>query len=117
MVFRHWFDKTAPKPRDLHDEFYRFAGDYRVINTFATVGVASAQIRDGYNNRRALTFTNSSINAIWLAKGEVAVIGSGIYLAPGGAAADMIDAYGYLYRGPWAAIAAGAGSNLGIVEE
>jgi len=116
-VFRHWFDARWPKPRDHHGEFDRHAGNYRVINTFATVGVASAIVRQADENRHALTFTNSSANNIWLSKGAVAVIGSGVFLAPNGSVTAKIDAYGYFYRGPWAAIATGAASNMGIVDE
>lgn len=117
-MFEHWFNPWRSKPRDHHGEFDRSQAYYVPANYNATVGAATAVIVRGNDRRKRLTFCNSSSNDIWLSKGLTAALNQGIYLAAGGGVCvDEIDAYGYLYRGVWSAIATGAGSNLGICEE
>ena len=81
------------------------------------VGVASAIVVDANDSRKKITFSNGSVNAMWVSPGVVAAVGVGHYVAVNGAAADERDRHGYIYTGPYAAIALGAGSQLGIVEE
>lgn len=105
------------KPPDLHGLFDRFAGLYRPRPTFVAVGVASILILRDNPQRKAVSFTNSSANWIWLSLADLAaVVGSGDGIAPNGTAVLKIDAWGYLYRGPIYGIATGAASNLGITE-
>lgn len=81
------------------------------------VGLASAIIVDANDSRKKITFTNASVDVMWISPGPVAGVGIGHYLAVGGAASDQRDDRGYIYTGPYSALALGAGSQLGIVEE
>ena len=81
------------------------------------IGVASAIIVDANDSRKKITFTNGSATQMWIAPATIAAVGIGHYLAVGGTAADQRDQQGYIYTGPYAAIALGAGAQLGIVEE
>jgi len=68
--------------------------------------------------RKQATFTNDSINIIYIAKGNLATINSGIRLnANGGAFTLQPDTSGRIYVGPIAAIATGAASNLCWTED
>lgn len=81
------------------------------------VGIASVIIVAPNDSRKKITFTNGSANAMWISPGTLAAVGVGHYLAVNGTAGDERDRFGYIYTGPYAAIALGAGSQLGIVEE
>lgn len=83
----------------------------------AVVGVASAIVVNGNDARKKITFTNASANAIWVCPGPLAGVGIGHYLAVAGSASDERDEQGYIYTGVYSALALGAGSQLGIVEE
>jgi len=106
------------KPRDFHDVLAQDLNLGGALSTFATIGVASAVCLAARRNRRRALFVNTSVNLIFLAKGQDAVIGSGIpIVANGGSWEETPDTLGYLWRGSFSAIAAGAGSNLAIQEE
>ena len=108
----------AEKPRDYHSNLAQDLNLGGSLNTFNTVGVASAQALRSRDNRRRVTFCNDSAAVIYLAKGSPAVIGSGIRLnANGGSWIEEPDALGYFWRGEFNAIATGAGSNMTILEE
>ena len=81
------------------------------------VGVASVIVVDANDSRKKITFTNGSAVVMWIAPAAAAAVGIGYYLGVGGAASDERDQHGYIYTGPYAAIALGAGAQLGIVEE
>ncbi|KKL81772.1 hypothetical protein LCGC14_1991440 [marine sediment metagenome] len=83
-------------------------------DAFATVGVVSA-IALAANPARADTdFVNDSDTIIYLARGNAAVIGSGIRLNPNGGSYH-IGLYN-LFLGDVYAIATGANSNMTISE-
>ena len=84
---------------------------------FATVGVVSAIALSQNPRRKKVVFCNDSVNVIYLARSGTAYLNRGPRLAPGGSVVDEPDIYGRIYTGPWAAIAAGAGSNLTISED
>lgn len=86
-------------------------------NTAATVGATTAIIRGHNGDRRKLTLENQSVNRVWLAKGPVCAINEGLFLDPGGHLIDEPDNRGYIYRGQWSAISAGAGRIITICEE
>ena len=81
---------------------------------FATVGVASAIVLAANPRRVDCDFTNTSENTIYLARNNIAVIGSGIPLNPLGGTYHM--GTNNLFNGPIYAIATGANSNLAISE-
>ena len=104
--------------RDLHALFDRTWANYRVVNTFVTVGVASATLIQGNENRKGLTLSNSGPGAVWGFKGTgPAVVGTGFLIPNGGFATDSPDTLGYLYRGPYTFISTIAATNLGVVED
>ena len=83
-------------------------------DTFATVGVASAVALVANPNRVDCDFINDSDNIIYLARGNAAVVGSGIRLnAKGGS--YHIGLFN-LFLGAIYAISTVAGSNLTISE-
>lgn len=81
--------------------------------TFATVGVASAQVVASNASRKGLILTNTSANTISLGIGSTAVLNSGITLYPGGV--WVMDEYNFA-TGAIDAIASAAASNLAIQE-
>lgn len=81
--------------------------------TFATVGVASAQVVASNSSRKGLTLVNTSANTIYLGFGSPAVIGSGDVLYPHGV--FEMDEYSFT-TGAINAIASAASSNLTIQE-
>lgn len=83
----------------------------------ATVGVASAQILRPNNRRKSVIFTNLSTAVIYLAKGENAVVGTGLPLTAYGSVYAEPDNRGRIWYGSWHAIASGAGSALSICED
>ena len=80
------------------------------------VGVASAIIVEANDARKKITFTNASANVMWISPGPVAGVGIGHYVAVGGTASDKRDEHGYIYTGPYSALALGAGSRRGIMD-
>ena len=56
----------------------------RVADGFVLVGVASTQVLAANSGRCDADFINDSANVIYLARGNAAVIGSGIRLNPNG---------------------------------
>lgn len=89
-------------------------------HTPAYLGVtaASQNIVRANKNRKKITLVNDSANVIYVAKADTAILNAGIRLnANGGSVVDEPDQTGYLYTGPWAAIAGVAGpSNLCVQE-
>lgn len=81
---------------------------------FATVGVASALALAANQARADTDFVNDSDNIIYLARGNAAVVGSGIRLNPNGGTYH-IGLYN-LFLGNIYAIATGANSNMTISE-
>ena len=86
----------------------------RANGGFATVGVASAIALAANVSRVDADFVNDSDNVIYLARGNAAVIGSGIRLNPNGGSYHM--GLFNLFLGDIYAIATGAGSNMTISE-
>ncbi len=85
-----------------------------VNDTFATVGVASAEALVANSHRVDCDLINTSSNWIYLGRGNAAVIGSGEGLAPRGGSYHIgVD---NLFLGAINAIASGADSNLSISE-
>ena len=80
-----------------------------------SVGVASAQILAANLGRKGLQVVNASANAISIGLGHAAVLGNDIWLAAGGGAWDGTIS-GKLWLGSLFAIAAGAASDLAIIE-
>jgi len=84
----------------------------------ASIGITSTFVIKEERRRRRITFVNDSVNTIYLSKGPVAVVNTGIRLnSNGGSYEDCPDPTGYLYRGIYSAIAGGAASNLTYIEE
>ncbi|GAG58549.1 unnamed protein product, partial [marine sediment metagenome] len=83
-------------------------------DTFATIGVVTAIALAANPNRVDCDFVNDSDNIIYLARGNAAVIGSGIRLNPNGGTYHM--GTNNLFYGAINAIATGAASNLTISE-
>ncbi len=81
------------------------------------VGVASVIVVDANDARKKITFTNASVTQIWVSPSPVAGVGVGHFLAVGGTASDQRDEQGYIYTGPYSALALAVGAVLGIVEE
>lgn len=96
--------------------FFSRGGFVVATNTFATVGVASAEALAANVNRRCATFVNDSANTIYLAFGAAAVVGSGIRLNANGGSFTMQAGDALFTLLDVRAIAGGAGSNLCIVE-
>ena len=83
-------------------------------DTFATVGVVSTLVLAANPNRVDCDLVNDSDNIIYLARGNAAVIGSGIRLNPNGGSYRIGTNnlfYGIIYG-----IATAAGSNMTISE-
>ena len=85
-----------------------------VNDTFATVGVASAVALAANVNRVDCDFVNDSDNIIYLARGNAAIIGSGIRINPNGGSYRI--GTNNLFYGAIYGIATAAGSNLTISE-
>jgi len=81
---------------------------------FATVGVASAIALAANDDRVDADFVNDSDNIIYLARGNAAVVSSGIRLNPNGGSYHI--GLFNLFLGDVYAIATGAGSNLSYSE-
>lgn len=79
--------------------------------TFATVGVASAEVLAVNTSRKGAVFTNTSSNTISCALSATAVVNSGITLLPGGT--WTMDEYTYTTAAV-NCIASAASSNLAI---
>jgi len=79
-------------------------------NTFAAVGVASSVV-SAAKGRLSIILINDSDTVVYLAKGDTAVVGSGIRLNASGGAATIED-----WDGAIAAISTGAAKNLCICE-
>jgi len=76
-------------------------------------GAASLVVLQPNPSRREATFTNDSINIIYLTKGVVAALNSSLRLnSNGGFLRIGPDEFGRVWRGPISAIATGANSNL-----
>lgn len=89
---------------------------YQTTGLTSVVIVQSAEVRRVVRSK--ITFVNDSANAIYISPTETAVSGQGIRLnANGGSYEASPDIRGYLYQGMWSAIAAGAASNLTVLEE
>lgn len=85
------------------------------VNDTASLGTSSAQLLADNERRKYALIVNSSDVGVWLAFGETAVVGTGVYLAPAGGSYE-IDSEN-LYCGPINAIAASGSSKVvGIVE-
>ncbi len=83
-----------------------------VVDTFATVGVISAAVRNAEPNRVEADFVNTSAFWIYLARGNAAVVGSGQPLAPRGGSYHIgVD---NLFNGIINAISTDADANLSI---
>lgn len=87
-------------------------------STSATIAATSTLAIDENKRRRKIIFVNDSANIIYLSKGAIAIVNTGIRLnANGGSYEDMPDTFGRIYKGAYNAIATGAGSVLNITEE
>ncbi len=85
-----------------------------VDDGFVTVGAATAEALAANPARANAVFVNDSTETIYLARGNAAVIGSGIRLNAAGGSYE-IDAAN-MFRGAINAIATGAGANLTVSE-
>lgn len=85
-------------------------------NDTATVtNGASVQLLAANERRLAAVITNGSANGLWVALGETAVIGTGIYVAANGGSVEFQGEN--LWRGSINGIsAAGVGNVIGVVE-
>ena len=83
-------------------------------DTFATVGGASTLVRPANPNRVDCDFTNDSDVVMYLARGNDAVIGSGIRLNPNGGSYRI--GTNNLFLGEVYAICAEQEANLAISE-
>ena len=86
-------------------------------STFATVGIASAQILAPMSHRKSVVFVNDSANVIYLSKTDPAVVGSGIRLNALGGSYWEPDQRFRVWPDNWYAIATLAASNLCITED
>ena len=85
---------------------------------FVTVGINSVLVLRPNSLRKEATFTNDSLNVIFLAKGDLATLNAGIRLnALGGVAIIEPDSTGRIYTGPMAAITSVATQNLCFTED
>ena len=85
-----------------------------VTDSFATIGAASGLALAANVQRVNAVFVNDSSETIYLARGNAAVIGSGIRLNANGGSYE-IDASN-LFQGVVNGIATGAGANLTVSE-
>ena len=85
-----------------------------VNDTFATVGVVSTEILAANRNRVDCDFTNDSEQVIYLARGNAAVIGSGIRLNARGGSYRI--GTNNLFYGAVNAICADGDANISISE-
>ena len=85
-----------------------------VTDTSVTVGVATGEALAANVARANAVFVNDSSETIYLARGNDAVVGSGIRLNANGGSYE-IDG-GNLFVGAINAIATGAGANLTVSE-
>ncbi len=66
--------------------------------------------------RQRLYLVNSSDENIDVAPGEVAIVGRGIILFPGGNFTDQPDHDGWIYQGVYTAICVSGGKTMGVTE-
>ncbi len=85
-----------------------------VTDTFATVGVASAEALAENQRRVNAIFVNDSDETIYLARGNAAVVGSGIRLNANGGWFEIDE--NNMFKGAVNAIATGADANLTVSE-
>lgn len=89
---------------------------YRKVENLArTVTTASQTIlAENDARKRAIVCNGHATNSAWLAFGESAVVGKGIYLAPNGGSFEI--APDELYTGDIQCIASASGTTIGVVE-
>lgn len=105
-------------PRDFHNIFARDLNQGGAINIGVSIGATSTPVLTPNRERRRAVFINDSDEAIYLCKGELAVMNTGIRLAtPGGSWEETPDSLGYLWRGAWSAICTSGSKNLCVIEE
>jgi len=80
-------------------------------------GAASLVVRQANAYRKQCSFTNDSVNVIYLAKGDIAILNAGIRLGPAGTCILEPDVFGDIWTGPVSAIATAAASNLCWTED
>lgn len=88
------------------------------LNTTFTVTTASQKVLSGNSARNVLTIVNQGSNDVYISKGVAAVVGQGIYLAPGGGATSFsTNKDGVIFRGDVYAISGASTSVITICEE
>lgn len=94
-----------------------FEGGMR--NGSSSIDNSTNFIIDSNDRRKRITFVNNDAAlTIWLYKGGGATANKGIMLRPYGSYEDIKDSSGYIYRGPYTAIASAAGpATLSWIEE
>lgn len=105
-------------PRDLHSQFERdpSAGG-AIASAFTTSTVSQVCVRAKRGRKKLILFNLDALNTIYLAKGEVATLNAGIPLVAGAWYEDLPDSLGYLYVGPFAAIAVAGTPVISMLEE
>jgi len=82
------------------------------------VGVASLVVRQSNVYRKKLTFVNDSVNIMYGAKGDIALINAGVRLnANGGTWVIEPDTRGRIWTGAVSFIATAAASNICFTED
>lgn len=82
-----------------------------------SVANTSILVIDQHDDRINVTMTNDSVNTIYISK-TPAIANEGIPIYSHGSFIDERDLLGYIYKGPWYAIADVAGpSNLSWTEQ
>lgn len=88
------------------------------IPSAIALSTTSAVVARDAPSRKKIVFCNATTIDMWLARGQFAILNSGIYLqANGGSVVDEPDTLGRIYTSTWAAIAASGTPTLSISED
>jgi hypothetical protein len=87
----------------------------RAVSTAVTLGTSDAAIVAENESRKRLIICNGSANNVWIAFGETAVVGKGVFLAPSGGTFEVDPSE--VYCGDIRGISElGAANKIGVVE-
>lgn len=87
----------------------------KAASTAVALGTSDASIIAANEQRKRLIICNGSTNNVWIAFGDTAVVGKGVFLAPSGGTfeVDPMEIFTGAVRG---ISEAGAANKIGVVE-